>query len=61
MNHRGFVGPYKILFPKYSHGNIDINDTKYIILGAVNTRVTEPIINKLYSYDATILTLKPKK
>ena len=61
MNHKGFVGPYKKILPKYAHGVIKIKDTNFIILGAVNSMVKIPVINKLYGYDATILTLKKVK
>ncbi len=61
MNHKGFVGPYRTLFPSYSHGIIKIKDTNFIILGAVNPIINVPILNKLYGYDATILTLKKVK
>ena len=61
MNHKGFVGPYKKLFPNYAHGVIKINNTNIIILGAINPIISIPITNKLYGYDATILTLKKVK
>ena len=61
MNHKGFVGPYKKVLPKYAYGIIKINETNFIILGAVNSMIKMPVVNKLYGYDATILTLKKVK
>lgn len=61
MKNRGFVGPYKTLLPKFAHGIIKIKDTNFIILGAINPTIDIPVTNKLYGYDATILTLKKVK
>ena len=58
MNHRGIVGPYKTFFPKYAHGTIKINNTNFIIVGAVNPTVELPLYNKIYGPDSVILTLK---
>ena len=58
--HRGLVGAYKTFFPKYAHGELKLKDTEVHILGAVNTLVKHPIINKIYSPNAEILTIKPK-
>lgn len=60
-HHRGIVGPYKRILPNYAYGTLDVDNTKFIILGAVNPIITTPPINKLYGYDATILTLKKGK
>ena len=60
-NHRGLVGPYYTFFPRYAHGTIKIKDTNFIILGAVNPIIKAPLYNKLYGYDATILTIKKDK
>lgn len=61
MKNRGFVGPYKKVLPKFAHGLIKIKNTNFIILGAVNPTINIPVTNKIYGYDATILTLKKVK
>lgn len=61
MNHRGIVGPYYTLLPSYAHGTIKIKNTNYIILGAVNPIIKAPLYNKIYGYDAIILTIKKDK
>ena len=60
-NHHGIVGPYNTKIPKYSHGIVDIDNTKYIILGPVNTYIKSKTINKVYSPKAYILTINPTK
>lgn len=60
-NHRGIVGPYNTKFPKYAHGVLDIGDTKYLILGPVNTYIKSRFINKMYSPEAYILTINQKE
>ena len=60
MKNRGFVGPYKTLYPRYAHGIIKIKETSFIILGAINSIIKLPILNKIYGYNATILTLNKK-
>jgi predicted MPP superfamily phosphohydrolase len=61
MKNRGLVGPYRKLLPKYAYGDIEVDNTKFIILGAVNPTINIPTYNKMYGYDATILTLKKDK
>ena len=61
MNHRGLVGPYYTFFPKFAHGTLKINNTNYIIVGAVNPIIRMPIYNRIYGADAVILTLKKDK
>ena len=58
MNHRGLVGPYYTFFPKYAHGIINIKNTSFIIVGAVNPIIKFPIYNRIYGPDAIVLTLK---
>ena len=61
LNHRGIFGPYYTFFPRYAHGNLKIKDTNFIILGAVNPIIKSPLYNKLYGYDAIVLTIKKDK
>lgn len=35
FKHRGIIGPYKTLFPKYAYGNIKINNTNIIISSGI--------------------------
>ena len=58
IKNRGIISPTKSYFPKYAHGEVDINTTKFIINGAINSRVENPIINYLYGPNATMIELK---
>jgi len=61
VKNRGIISPTKSYFPKYAHGEVDIDNTKFIINGAINSRVENPIINYLYGPNATMIELKPKE
>lgn len=54
----GLVSPQKQLFPEYAQGEVEIEHTKFIINGPVNTRVEFPLLNQLYEPKATVITLK---
>lgn len=58
VKNRGIISPTKSYFPKYAHGEVDIDTTKFIINGAINSRVENPIINYLYGPNATMIELK---
>ena len=58
IKNRGIISPTKSYFPKYAHGEVDIDTTKFIINGAINSRVENPIINYLYGPNATMIELK---
>lgn len=58
VKNRGIISPTKSYFPKYAHGEVDINNTKFIINGAINSRVENKVINYLYGTNATMIELK---
>ena len=58
VKNRGIISPTKSYFPKYAHGEVDIDNTKFIINGAINSRVENKIINYLYGPNATMIELK---
>ena len=58
IKNRGIISPTKSYFPKYAHGEVDIDTTKFIINGAINSRVENKVINYLYGPNATMIELK---
>ena len=58
VKNRGIISPTKSYFPKYAHGEVDIDTTKFIINGAINSRVENRFINYLYGPHATMIELK---
>ena len=61
VKNKGIISPTKYYFPEYAHGEIDIDKTKFVINGAINSRVENPIINYIYGYNATMIEINPKE
>lgn len=58
---RGILSPQFELFPEFAQGTYKIDNTDFVINGAVNTRVEMPFINDLYGYNATVIDIKTKQ
>lgn len=58
FSNRGLISPQIELFPKYAQGNLNFDDTDYVINGPVNARVEQPLLNDIYGPSATMVTLK---
>ncbi len=61
FKNRGLLSPQLELFPEFAQGTYKVAKTDFIINGAVNTRVETPLINSLYSYNATLIDIKSQK
>ena len=59
IKNNGLISPQMEILPSFAQGEYSIEDTDFIINGAINTRVETPLINKLYGANATLLTIKP--
>lgn len=59
LNGRGFLSPDYTLFPDVAYGIKEIEDTIFLINGAVSSFVEIPILNKIYGINCTILELEP--
>lgn len=55
---RGLISPQMQLFPEFAQGEFQVENTKFIINGPVNTRIETPQVNDLYGANASVLTLK---
>ena len=58
---RGIISPNYSLFPEYAYGVKNIEDTIFLINGAVSTFVEIPFISKLYGVNCTIIELHPQE
>lgn len=57
----GFVSPDYTFFPDVAYGIKEVDDTIFLINGAVSSFVEVPLINKLFGINCTILNLEPKE
>lgn len=59
LNGRGILSPDYTLFPETAYGIKTIDETIFLINGAVSSFVEIPILNKLFGINCTIVDLKP--
>ena len=59
LNGKGFVSPDYTLFPDIAYGVKEIEDTLYLINGAVSSFVEIPFLNKIFGVNCTIINLEP--
>lgn len=57
---KGFIGPFKKIFANHCYGTYKINNTTFIINGAVNTYIRNKFINNLFRPKATIINVRDK-
>ncbi len=57
----GFISPDYTIFPEFAYGVKTIDETIFLVNGAVSTYVENPIINKLYGVNCTIINLVPQE
>lgn len=60
LNGRGFLSPDYTLFPDVAYGVKRVEDTLFLINGAVSSFVEIPLLNKLFGVNCTILRLEPE-
>ena len=58
---RGIIGPSLKPFTNYCYGTYKINDTLFIINGAVNTYIHNKLINNLFKPQATLIKIRSNK
>ena len=60
LNGYGFLSPDYTIFPNVAYGVKRIEDTIFLINGAVSSFVEVPILNDLYGVNCTIINLEPQ-
>lgn len=58
---RGIISPNYQLGPEFAYGVRDIGDTLFLINGAINPMVESTVINNLYGFNCTEITLEPSE
>jgi len=65
-NHKGFVGPYRTLFSRYSYGTFTNNDCSVLVSNGFTKISTSSelgklskIINKVYSPEVDVIDMEP--
>ncbi len=61
LKNRGLVSPDYTFFPEIAYGTHQVEDTIFLVNGAVNSFVEVPIINHLLGINCTIIELEPSK
>ncbi len=61
MKGTGIISPDYTFFPEIAYGAKQIDETIFLVNGAVSSFVEMPIINKLYGVNCTIIELHPKE
>lgn len=61
FNGRGLLSPDYTLFPSVAYGIKEVNETIFLINGAISSFVEIPLINKLYGVNCTVLELHPNE
>ncbi len=60
MKGNGFVSPDFTILPEYSYGVRQEDDTLFLVNGAVNPFIEQEIINSIYGFNCTEITISNK-